>query len=82
MGRSEAWCRRYDRLSQRAHPIVLSVGAAIDFQSAIGRERIEARVRGLQAYAWKRLAALPGIKFHTSKNVQLNNALLAFTCPT
>jgi isopenicillin-N epimerase len=73
---------RYDRLSQRAHPIVLAIGAAIDFQNAIGRERIETRVRALQAYAWKRLAPLPGIKFHTSKNVQLNNALLAFTLPT
>ena len=60
---------------------MLSIGAAIDFQSAIGRERIEARVRALQAYAWKKLANLPGVKFHTSKNVQLNNALLAFTLP-
>jgi selenocysteine lyase/cysteine desulfurase len=72
---------RYDRQSQRAHPIVLAQGAAIDFQSAIGRERIEARVRALHAHARNRLSALPGIKFHTSANPQLNNALLAFTLP-
>ena len=72
---------RFDRLSQRAHPIVLAQGAAIDFQSGIGRERIEARVRSLHAYARKQLASLPGITFHTSNNPQLNNALLAFTLP-
>jgi selenocysteine lyase/cysteine desulfurase len=73
---------RFDRLSQRAHPLVVALGAAIDFQTAIGRERIEARVRGLQAYSRKRLSTLPGIRFHTSANTQLNNALLAFTLPT
>lgn len=72
---------RFDRLSQRAHPIVLAIGAAIDFQSAIGRERIEARVRTLQAYARKRLASLPGIRFHTSVHADLTSALLAFTLP-
>jgi selenocysteine lyase/cysteine desulfurase len=72
---------RFDRLSQRAHPIVLAIGAAIDFQSGIGRERIEARVRSLQAYARKRLASLADITFHTSNNPELNNALLAFTLP-
>lgn len=72
---------RYDRLSQRAHPIVLAIGAAIDFQNAIGRDRIEARVRALQTYARRSLASLPGTTFHTSANAQLSNALLAFTLP-
>ncbi len=72
---------RYDRLSQRAHPLVLAQGAAIDFQAAIGRERVEQRIRSLYAYSRKKLSALPGIKFHTSANPQLNNGLLAFTLP-
>jgi selenocysteine lyase/cysteine desulfurase len=72
---------RFDRLSQRAHPIVLAIGAAIDFQSAIGRERIEARVRALQVYARKRLTSFPGVRFHTSENPALTSALLAFTLP-
>jgi selenocysteine lyase/cysteine desulfurase len=70
---------RYDRQSQRAHPIVIAQGAAIDFQSAIGRDRLEARVRGLCAYARKTLSAIPGIKYHTSANAELNSALLAFS---
>ena len=73
---------RFDRLSQRPHPIVLAIGAALDFQSAIGRERIEARVRALQAYARKRIAALPGVRFHTSAHQALTSALLAFTLPS
>jgi selenocysteine lyase/cysteine desulfurase len=72
---------RYDRQSQRAHPVVVAQGAAIDFQSAIGREHIEARVRGLCAYARRTLAPVPGITFHTSENPALNSALLAFTLP-
>jgi selenocysteine lyase/cysteine desulfurase len=72
---------RFDRLSQRAHPIVLALGAAIDFQSAIGQERIESRVRALHAYARRRLAAVPGIKFHTSAHASLNSGILAFTLP-
>jgi selenocysteine lyase/cysteine desulfurase len=70
---------RYDRQSQRAHPVVVAQGAAIDFQSAIGRERIEARVRGLCTYARRKLAGVPGITFHTSENPALSSALLAFT---
>lgn len=72
---------RFDRLSQRAHPLVMALGAAIDFQSAIGPARIESRVRALQAYARQRIGALTGVKFHTSANPLLSNALLAFTLP-
>ncbi len=72
---------RYDRQGQRAHPIVMAQGAAMDFQNAIGRPRIESRIRSLYAYARKSLERLPGITFHTSANPQLNNGLLAFSLP-
>lgn len=72
---------RYDRQSQRAHPVVVAQGAAIDFQNAIGRERIEARIRALYAYARQKLAPLSGITFHTSVNPALSCGLLAFTLP-
>jgi isopenicillin-N epimerase len=73
---------RYDRLSQRAHPLVLAMGAAIEFQQAIGRERIEARIRALQNYSRRALQGLPGIRFHTSLNPALNGGLVAFTLPS
>ena len=36
----------------------------------------------MSGYARKRIAALPGVKFHTSANPALNNALLAFSLAT
>jgi selenocysteine lyase/cysteine desulfurase len=72
---------RYDRLSQRAWPLVLAVGAALDFQSAIGRDRIEKRVRALHARARQSVAALPGVKIYTSPHAELSCALLGFTIP-
>lgn len=70
---------RFDRLSQRAWPLVLAAGAAIDFQNAIGPERIEARVRALQTRLRKQARDLPGISFHTSANPALSGALLGLT---
>lgn len=77
----ELGAARYDRLGQRAHPLVLAQGAAIEFQTGIGRERVEQRIRSLYGYSRTKLAALPGITFHTSANPQLNNGLLAFSLP-
>jgi isopenicillin-N epimerase len=73
---------RFDRFSQRAHPLVLALGAALDFQTAIGQDRIEQRLRTLHAYSRQRLSRLPGITFHTSANAALSHALLAFTLPS
>jgi len=72
---------RFDRLSQRAWPLVLAVGAALDFQSAIGRDRIERRVRMLHARLRDKVAALPGVKIHTSPHPELCCALLGFSLP-
>lgn len=70
---------RFDRLSQRAWPLVLAVGAAIDFQNAIGRERIEQRVRALHARLRSKVQALPGSKIYTSAHRELCCGLLGFS---
>ena len=70
---------RFDRFSQRAWPLVLATGAAIDFQNAIGRERIEARVRGLAALLRARLQELPGVRIYTSDHPALCCGLTGFT---
>jgi isopenicillin-N epimerase len=70
---------RFDRLSQRAWPLVLAVGAALDFQSAIGKDRIERRVRTLHARLREKIAALPGVKIYTSPHAELSCALLGFS---
>jgi len=70
---------RFDRLSQRAWPLVLATGAALDFQNAIGRERIEARVRSLAALLRSRLREIPGVKIYTSDHPALGCGLTGFT---
>jgi isopenicillin-N epimerase len=72
---------RYDRLSQRAWPLVLAAGAAMDFQSAIGIDRIEARVRMLHARLRQKISALPGVTVWTSPHAELCCALLGFSLP-
>ena len=73
---------RFDRLSQRAWPLVLAVGSALDFQSAIGKDRIEGRVRMLHARLRDKVAALPGAKIYTSPHPELSCALLGFSIGT
>lgn len=70
---------RYDRFSQRAWPLVLATGAALDFQNAIGRERIETRVRNLASLLRSRLQPIDGVKIYTSAHPALGCGLLGFT---
>lgn len=70
---------RFDRLSQRAWPLVLATGAALDFQSAIGRNRIEKRIRSLNASLRSKLEATDGCKIYTSVHADLHGGLLGFT---
>lgn len=72
---------RFDRLSQRAWPLVLASGAAMDFQSAIGTDRIEKRVRMLHARLRQKISALPGVTVWTSPHAELCCALLGFSLP-
>jgi isopenicillin-N epimerase len=72
---------RFDRHSQRAWPLVLALGAAIDFQNTIGKARIEQRVRMLHARLREKVATLPGVTIYTSPHAELSCALLGFTFP-
>ncbi len=74
--------KRFDRLSQRGWPLVLAVGAAMDFQNAIGRDRIEARARALTAQLRARLRELPGVRIHTSEVPELCCGLTGFAFGT
>jgi selenocysteine lyase/cysteine desulfurase len=71
--------KRFDRLSQRAWPLVLASGAAMDFQNAIGRERIEARVRSLASRVRERIQGIEGVEIYTSSHPALHCGLTGFT---
>ncbi len=76
---AETGAMRFDRFSYRAWPLVLATGAAIDFQNAIGRERIEARVRQHTAAVRRHLETIDGVRVHTSAHPDLHCGLTAFT---
>ena len=75
----EIGAKRYDRLSQRAGPLLMATITALDFQNAIGRERIEQRIRGLAGRLRDSLEEIPQVKVYTSAHPQLCCGLTGFT---
>ncbi len=71
--------RRYETLGQRADALTIALGEAIDFQNAIGKERIERRVKALAGYLKRELKRIPGVRLHTSENPYLSGGLTAFS---
>ena len=75
----ESGAKRYDRLSQRAGPLLMATITALDFQNAIGRERIEQRIRSLAGRLRDRLEEIPQVKVYTSAHSELCCGLISFT---
>ncbi len=71
--------RRFETLGQRADPLILALGEAIDFQSIIGKRRIERRVKTLAGYLKKELKSIPKVRLHTSTDPYLSGGLTAFS---
>jgi len=67
--------RRYDRISRRPWPVVAALEDAIDFQNAIGRARIEMRMRGLAGYLRRQAAEIPHVSLYTSNDPRLSGAM-------
>ena len=74
----ESGARRYDRLSQRAGPLLMATAAALDFQSAIGADRIEQRVRALAGMLREQLADIPQVSLRTSTHPALGCGITGF----
>ncbi len=71
--------RRFETLSQRADALIIALGEALDFQDAIGKERIERRIKTLAGYLKRELKKIPGVKLHTSQDPCLSGGLTAFS---
>jgi selenocysteine lyase/cysteine desulfurase len=67
--------RKYEHVSRRPWPVVAALEDAIDFQNAIGRDRIEYRIRSLSSYLRSQAAEIPHVKLYTSNDPQLSCAL-------
>ena len=70
---------KYETLGQRADALIVALGEALDFQNAIGRERIERRIKALAGYLKRELIKIPGVKLHTSQDPYLSGGLTALS---
>jgi selenocysteine lyase/cysteine desulfurase len=76
---SDQTARRFETLGQRADPIMIALGEAIDFQAMIGKERIERRVKSLASHLKTGLEEIDGVRLHTSQDPYLSGGLTAFS---
>jgi selenocysteine lyase/cysteine desulfurase len=76
---SSAGATKFEELGQRADPCIFGLGEAVDFQSIVGKERIERRVRTLGNHLRDGLRSIPGVRLHTSTDPYLNGGLTAFS---
>jgi isopenicillin-N epimerase len=67
--------RKYDRLSRRPWPVVAALEDSLDFQLAIGKLRIEQRVRSLASYLRSEAARIPHVQLFTSNDPRLSGAI-------
>ena len=71
--------RKFECHGQDADALIFALGEALDFQNAIGRRRIERRIKALAATLKKGLREIPGVKIHTPEDPYLSGGLTAFS---
>jgi selenocysteine lyase/cysteine desulfurase len=73
---------KFETLGQRDDGRVAAVGKAVEFQTSLGRDRVETRVRQLATQLKAKLQQrVPTIKFHTPVDVAMSGGIVIFTLP-
>ncbi len=62
----------------RNTPIIMGIGASLDFFSAIGMERVAARGRALAAYLKEQLSEIEKVELLTPKDPALSGSIVTF----
>jgi selenocysteine lyase/cysteine desulfurase len=70
---------RFESHGQDADALIFALSEALDFQNAIGRRRIERRIKTLAGYLKQELWKIPGVKVHTPDDPYLSGGLTAFS---
>jgi selenocysteine lyase/cysteine desulfurase len=70
---------KFETLGQRATPVKVALGDAIDFQEKIGKKRIERRIKSLATYLKLELLKIKGVKLYTSLDPELSAGLTTFS---
>ncbi len=71
--------RKFETLSQRADALTIALGEAVDFQNAIGKKKVEKRIKALAGYLKRELKKIPGVHLHTSEDPYISGGLTAFS---
>lgn len=71
--------QKFSFLGVRAWPLVLALGEAIEFQTYIGKDRIERRIKSLAGHLKKELSKMPDVKVHTPQDPYLSGGLTVFS---
>lgn len=71
--------RKFEHLGTRSFAIEQAIGQAVDFHNMIGTERKFQRLHYLKNYWMSRLAGMPGIQLHTSKDPRYGGAIGFFS---
>ncbi len=70
---------RFETLGQRADPLLFALGEAVDFQTKVGKARIQRRIQALSTHLKEELSEIPGVRLHTSMDPYLTAGLTAFS---
>jgi selenocysteine lyase/cysteine desulfurase len=70
---------RFETLGQRADPLLFALGEAVDFQTRVGKDRIQRRIQSLSTHLKEELSEIPGVRLHTSMDPYLSGGLTAFS---
>jgi selenocysteine lyase/cysteine desulfurase len=76
---TEKTARKFETLSQRADALTIALGEAVDFQNAIGKQKVEKRIKALAGYLKRELKKIPGVQVHTSEDPYISGGLTAFS---
>jgi selenocysteine lyase/cysteine desulfurase len=71
--------RKFETLSQRADPLLIALGEAVEFHNHIGKQRVARRVQTLGNYLRENLVNIPGVKLHLKNDPYLAAGLTAFS---
>ncbi len=71
--------RKFEAHGQDADALVFALGEALDFQNAIGKKRVERRIKALAGYLKQGLCKIQGVKLHTPEDAYLSGGLTAFS---
>ena len=71
--------RKFETHGQDADALVFALDEALNFQNAIGRSRIERRIKAQASFLKQELRKVPGVKIHTPDDPYLSGGLTAFS---